>query len=104
MRKANRKDNNHKALVDILHQLKVPFVDLSSVGGGIPDGLAFVRGKWEWIEFKNREWGYGRKGLNENQRAWLERYPCAWVYVIENTDDALNLASGKLEMLKSARG
>ncbi len=100
MRKA-RKDNNHNQLVKTLTQLKIPFVDLSHVGGGIPDGIAYVRGRWEWIEIKNREWSYGKKGLNQNQLDWLQKYPCATVYVIESVEDVINLASAHLDRLKA---
>lgn len=99
MRKA-KKDNNHNSLVKILHQLKIPFVDLSHVGGGIPDGLAWVRWRWEFVEFKNREWGYGRCGLNQNQLDWLQKYPCAIVYILETEEDAVNFANGRLENIK----
>lgn len=99
MRKA-RKDNNHNSLVKILHQLKVPFIDLSSVGNGLPDGLAWVRWHWEFVEFKNREWNYGRCGLNQNQLEWILKYPCAIVYILESETDVVNFANGQLEKIK----
>lgn len=101
MRKS-RKDNNHKELVSILSQLKIPFVDLSHVGGGIPDGLAWVRWRWEFVEFKNREWSYGKKGLNPNQLEWLSKYPDATVYILNKAEDVINFANGKLEQLNKA--
>ncbi len=99
-----RKDNNHNSLVKALKQLNIPFCDLSHVGGGIPDGLIWYQGVWQFVEIKNREWGYGRKGLNANQLEWLSKFVNAPVYILESVDDCIAISQGKLGTLKHVVG
>ena len=103
MRKT-RKDNNHAAIINAFKQLFIPFCDLSAVGNGVPDGLIWYKGTWKFIEIKNREWGYGRSGLNQNQLDWLAKFPGASVYIIESIDDVISLASGKIKDIKVVSG
>lgn len=102
--KKSRKDNNHNNIVRALTNLFVPFCDLSAVGNGVPDGLIWHQGAWQFVEIKNREWGYGRNGLNLNQLAWLNKFKGAKVYIVESVDDVIAIANGKLDTLKHAQG
>jgi hypothetical protein len=96
----SRKDNNHNNIVKALTALFIPFCDLSAVGGGVPDGVIWHHSAWQFVEFKNREFSYGKKGLNQNQLDWLSRFPGAKVYIIESVDDVIAIANNKLDTLK----
>lgn len=88
MRGRLRKDANHKEIVDALLAVGCSVIDMSKLGGGVPDIAACWRGVWYVMEIKNPKTGYGRKGMNSRQKEWAAAHP-APVHVVKSVDEAL---------------
>lgn len=99
--KAKRKDANHNEIMEAILKAGIPFYDLSFAGNGVPDAIVWVKKAWQLIEIKNIKTGYGKKGLNTNQKKWISQYQGGPVYLIYNTDDVVLLVQGKLDKLVS---
>jgi hypothetical protein len=95
-----KKDANHKEIAKVLGANDVPFYDLSGVGGGVPDGLAWVFNQWRLVEIKNPKTGYGRRGLNPLQKRWIGQWSGGPIYILRSTSDAELFASGHFEKLE----
>jgi len=74
------------------------------VGDGFPDGMIWHQQQWQMVEIKNRQWSYGKHGLNKNQLEWIANYPGAKVYIVESVEDVIAIAAGKLNTLKYVQG
>jgi len=96
---AAKKDANHKELVSALEKLGVQVIDTSNHGGGFPDLICCVKHETLLVEIKNLDTGYGRRGLNKNQRKFAESWTGGPIYIIKNLDDVENLANGKLDKI-----
>lgn len=96
-----KKDANHHAIVNVLAAMGVAFVDLSTFGCGIPDGLAFLNGHGYLIEIKNPGTRYGRRGLNVIQRKWLSQMKSLTVYILTSEDDAVAFCRGQFDKVIS---
>lgn len=94
-----KKDANHKQLFTIISAM-TEAKDLSDAGNGIPDGIAWVGGAWQFFDIKNPETGYGRRGLNECQKKWAGGWRGGPVYLIHTPDEAELFARGELSSLK----
>ena len=99
MRYGAKKDANHREIFAIIAET-CPVLDLSSVGGGVPDGIAFVRGGWQLFDVKNPKTGYGRRGLNKLQKHWVSKWRGGNVYLIYTDDDAHRFVAGEFASLK----
>lgn len=66
---ARKVDSNQRPIVHTAEQLGMVFIDLHVVGMGVFDGIICWRGQKEFIEFKNPDTSYGKKGLNPKQKA-----------------------------------
>lgn len=102
--KHGKRDHNHRDVVSNLRILGCSVEDLADRGSGSPDIIARPRnGSPEWIEIKNGDTAYGRRGLNPLQRAWADKG--RWtVYIVATEEDARNFANGALHMLSSYAG
>lgn len=94
-----KKDANHKELMTVIGQFCAVH-DLSHAGYGVPDGVAYVRGRWELFDIKNPKTSYGRRGLNQRQKKWVADWRGGPVYLIHSIDEAKRFASGQLADLK----
>ena len=103
-KRGGRKDDNHDELVSALEKMGVGVVDTSEKGGGFPDLICAVRHETLLVEIKNRKTGYGRKGLNKNQKKFAESWTGGPVYVIESVDDCVLLANFELDTLYAYGG
>jgi hypothetical protein len=81
----------------------IPFYDLSAVGGGVPDGIAWIKSMWQFVEIKNPKTAYGRRGLNKIQKKWINQWQGGDVYIIRTIDDAINFSRGDLEKVESIK-
>lgn len=99
-----KKDANHNELVEILLKMGVPFYDLSAVGCGVPDGIAWVKNTWQFVEIKNPKTRYGMRGLNPIQRKWITQWRGGGVYILKTVDDAINFARGDFSSLEIIKG
>lgn len=88
MRKGAKKDANHAAIVAALIKAGCSVLDLSMVGGGMPDILAGIAGKNYLIEIKNPDTYYGRKGLSKRQREFAEKW-IGEIFIVRSIDEAL---------------
>jgi hypothetical protein len=96
MKYGAKKDANHLAIQQTLQSLGVAVYDLSGMGAGFPDLLVWIRGQWELVEIKNPKTGYGRRGMNPLQRAWIDRWRGGPVHILQTVDDAIAFARGQL--------
>lgn len=85
VRRAAKRDANHAAIARALEACGCTVIDLSSVGGGCPDVLAYRRatGLLRLLEVKNPK---GRNRLHEAQEAFARRVP---VWVVRSVGEAL---------------
>jgi hypothetical protein len=83
MRRAARKDANHTDITRAFERMGCDVIDLSRVGGSVPDLLVRVRAlnRWMLVEIKTAK---GR--LKPGQVAFAERWP---VEVVRSVDDAI---------------
>lgn len=102
--KIHKKDFNHKDIVDVFHKMAIPFYDLSAMGCGIPDGIAWVKSSWQFVEIKNPNTAYGKRGLNKNQKKWIEQWQGGAVYIVSTIDEAILFCRGDFSKLKSHSG
>lgn len=93
--KRSKKDNNHNEIIGLLSAI-TETVDMYWLGEGFPDGMCKINGGWQWFDVKNPATSYGRKGLNEMQRATAIKYGLT-VYIIRTPDDAENFAKGNFD-------
>jgi Holliday junction resolvase len=81
------KDGNHDEIARFLKQYGAVVVDLSMVGGGFPDLLAYYRGRLILVEVK------AVKGtLRDKQREFARRWP---VYMARTLEDVRAILTGK---------
>jgi len=73
-------------------------IDLSLLGDGKPDILVWCRTRYILVEIKNPKTGYGRKGLNKNQKSWAEEWMGGPVYVVSNREHVISLVTGQGEV------
>ena len=104
MRYGAKKDANHKPMVDALEKGGAGVIDMSSLGCGMPDIAVCVGSTWHLCDIKNPATGYGRRGLNPNQKAWALRWRGGPVYLLSTLDDVERLLNGRLSELKSFGG
>jgi hypothetical protein len=88
-----KKDANHKEIMTAMKE-HCPVWDMSHLGCGVPDGLAWVQNNtWQLFDIKNPKTTYGRKGLNERQKEWLGQWHHRGpVFLIRTVEEAVKLA------------
>ena len=94
-----KKDANHNEVFEAIKKITAAY-DLSAVGFGVPDGIAWVNNGWHLFDIKNAKTGYGRRGLNPIQKKWADDWRGGPVFLVYNVDDAIALATGKFDRLK----
>ena len=94
-----KKDANHNEIFDELRK-HCSVVDASAVGGGMPDGIAWVNESIQLFDVKNPKTGYGRAGLNKVQQKWVDQWAGPPVYLLYTVEDAKNFGTGKLDAVK----
>lgn len=95
-----KKDANHKDIFDAIGRITA-VKDLSAVGCGVPDGIAWVNGGWQLFDVKNPKTGYGKRGLNARQKKWSDDWRGGPVYLIYTIEEALQFARGDFANIKS---
>lgn len=100
MRYGPKKDANHNEIFEVLRKCCAVY-DLSVMGCGVPDGLAWVGEQWRLFDVKNPKTGYGRRGLNKVQKKWLAQWQGGPVYLIHNIDEATRFSRGEFDGIKS---
>jgi len=99
MKYGARKDANHNEVMAELRKYCAVY-DLSALGMGIPDGIAWIKGAWHLFDIKNPKTGYGRRGLNEVQKKWIGMYDGGPVYLIYTNEEAARFAQGSFDDIK----
>lgn len=99
MKYGPKKDANHNEIFDEMRKHCAVY-DLSSMGRGVPDGIAWVDGQWKLFDVKNPKTGYGRRGLNMVQQKWIGQWKGGPVYLIYTIEEARRFATGQLTGLK----
>jgi len=100
---ARRSDTNSQPIFAVLRAFKTPHASLEYAGAGFPDGIAWIREQWRLFEIKNPSMSYGKRGLNDNQREWIDKVNGGPIYILESETDAELFARGKLSKLKSVQ-
>ena len=94
-----KKDANHKEVVSAIEKMGAFVLDMSTIGGGCPDVAIWCGFSWELVEIKNKKTGYGRRGFNKIQKAWIAQSG-ARVHTVYTADEAItlvnNIRSGKV--------
>lgn len=89
MRRAARRDDNEKAIVDALERVGC-LVQKLTQGDGVPDLLVGVpSGKLIVIEVKDGDKVPSAKRLTEKELAWHQRWARYPVFVVENVEQAV---------------
>lgn len=88
MRRAAKRDANHKPVVDTFRALGCSVFETDRVGEGFPDLVLGMLGENILIEIKNPETHYGRAGLSGSQSAFNDGWRGAKVVVICSADEA----------------
>jgi hypothetical protein len=87
------KDHNHNEIAEVFTKHGAVVIDTSAIGDGFPDMMVLYRGEISMIEVKNPKTQYGRKGLNQRQRAMVEE---GWpVEVLRTIDEAMAFMARK---------
>jgi hypothetical protein len=94
-----KKDANHDEIFEVMRAY-VPVKDLSMMGCGMPDGLAWINKGWHLFDVKNPKTSYGRKGLNKLQKSWAQSWLGGPVYLIYSEEDATNFVKGRFDKIK----
>ena len=89
MRRAARTDANHKQIVDALKAYGVSVIDTSKLGAGYPDLTLGHAEQTLLMEVKNPATAYGRKGLNQNQKTWREKWNGGAYCVVDSIEAAI---------------
>lgn len=97
MRRAARVDENQQAIVSALRAAGASVYLI-----GLPvDAVVGHRGETMLMEFKNPQSRYGKKGANENQRAFMQTWGGGPVALVDGPEAALRalgvLAANKTE-------
>jgi hypothetical protein len=100
MKYGAKKDANHKTIVAILAAHSIPIYDTSSLGGGFPDCVAWVADAWHLVEIKNPKTYYGKRGLNPNQKKWIEHWAGGPVYILRTDEEAHRFAKGEFSSIE----
>ena len=94
-----KKDANHSLIFGVIAAI-APVKDLSACGFGIPDGIAWVGGGWQFFDVKNAATAYGRRGLNDRQKKWAADWRGGPVFLIYTEEEAQRFARGNFDRLK----
>lgn len=100
MKYGNKKDANHKEIVQLLRALGAFVKDLSDAGNGVPDLIVWHLNAWRLVEIKNTQTSYGKKGLNKVQRKWADDWRGGTVYIIKTDEDVKNFMAGKFDKVE----
>lgn len=95
-----KKDHNHADMVEAFRKLGVSVLDLSTMGRGVPDLIVWCCQRYLLVDVKNRKTGYGRRGLNKNQKEWADDWTGGPVYLVYDLDDVIALANGNFDFVK----
>ena len=93
---ATRQDGNHRAIVNALRAGGATVYEIRRPA----DLLVGYAGKTALAEIKDLSTGYGRKGLNDNQRTFLETWNGGTFATITDTEGAARL----LALMASLQG
>jgi hypothetical protein len=103
-RYGNKKDANHKEIVDAFERLGSAVLDLSDMGYGVPDLIVSCKSSWQLVDVKNPKTGYGRRGLNPIQKDWALKWKGGPVYMVSSVDDVISMVNGNYSAVKSFGG
>lgn len=95
-----KKDANHGEILGALDRLGIPYIDLSTMGRGVPDLLACIGSEYYFIEIKNPKTGYGKRGLNPLQKKWADQWQGCAIYILRSVEDAEKLKTDKIGELE----
>ena len=96
-----KKDANHVEIVTAFRKMGASVIDLSDVGGGVPDLIVCCHGVVDLVDIKNPKTGYGRRGLNKLQRNWAEQWRGSPVYMVYTVGDVMEMVQGDKSKVKS---
>lgn len=99
MKYGAKKDANHKEVIEVMQEM-CPVYDLSNMGHGLPDGIAWINGCWQFFDIKNPKTSYGRKGLNPIQEKWIKQWKGGPVFLIYTAEEAQRFCRGEFDGIK----
>ena len=89
-RYAKRRDANEKELVKVLRAMGFTITNCAGFGEGHPD-LILKKGRTTWyVEIKNPNTSYGKRGLSASQKKW-ESETGNTIHILRNEEDCKSL-------------
>ncbi len=74
------KDKNHDDVVAAFKAVGCKVIDCHRFGSGFPDTLVYDRaGAYRFVEIKNPDTSYGRKGFNKRQQSFSDEGFTVWI-------------------------
>lgn len=89
---AKRTDENQSLLVEFARQQGIEVVVCSHIGGGFPDLMIKYNSLIRFVEIKNKNTQYGKKGLNDKQLE-LQKFFGEYLIIWTCTEDILQFIS-----------
>ena len=94
MRRAAKVDANQADIVDALRSVGAKVQPLHQVGGGVPDLLVAINGRFMLIEVKDGSKPPSDRKLTPDQVKWHAEYAGFPVYVVTDVTQAQAVARG----------
>jgi endogenous inhibitor of DNA gyrase (YacG/DUF329 family) len=98
-----KKDANHGPIFEAMSAITAVH-DLSDLGRGCPDGVAWIQTGWQLFDVKNPKTSYGRRGLNKRQKEWVEDWRGGPVFLIYSVEEAIRFVRGDWAGIKREGG
>lgn len=87
--RAKRVDGNQRQIISALEAAGASVVDASRMGQGFPDLVIGYRNVTLLMECKDPKTAYGKKGANQNQKAFMETWKGGPVAIVDGPEAAL---------------
>lgn len=87
------KDRNHRLIVNALRASGASVVDLSAVGGGVPDLLVGRNGATVLLELKDGTAKPSQQRLRPSQVQFFEKWRGGPAHVVKSVDEALRVVA-----------
>jgi len=99
-----RKDANHNELVEILEKGGMVVKDTSKLMQGFPDLLVWHMEAWHFVEIKNPNTAYGKKGLSKSQQKFADDWKGGPVFILRTKEDAEKFIIGEFAEIDQVGG
>lgn len=92
MRVRARKDANHAEIVKVIRDMGAQVIDMSNLGGGIPDLLVAWKKKYCLVEIKDGAKPPSKQALTEDEKIFHEKWG-GELKIVNSVDSAIKLVN-----------